>query len=206
MRCTASAGSCRWKTTSPAAVRAAAREREHCADVLLRDPREDRAIPCVTSVTHRARHLCTTRNRRPPSVPAMVERSRRTRDMNDNFNTRMILTTAVFAAVAALLVGPASAYVMDVEGGGGSGTSVDGAADGPAGDDPLPEPRHRRRSVAVLGHGRRARSRDPDGDRGRGVREGKRPSRRRPRGRSRTSAMGSASIRASSRASSSRSG
>jgi hypothetical protein len=44
--------------------------------------------------------------------------------MNDNFNTRMILTTAVFAAVAALLVGPASAYVMDVEGGGGSGTSV----------------------------------------------------------------------------------
>ncbi len=46
--------------------------------------------------------------------------------MNDNFNTRMILTTAVFAAVAALLVGPASAYVMDVEGGGGSGTSVTG--------------------------------------------------------------------------------
>jgi hypothetical protein len=44
--------------------------------------------------------------------------------MNDNFNTRMILTTAVFAAVAALLVGPASAYVMDVDGGGGSGTSV----------------------------------------------------------------------------------
>ena len=42
--------------------------------------------------------------------------------MNDNFNTRMILTTAVFAAVAALLVGPASAKVMD--GGGGSGTSV----------------------------------------------------------------------------------
>ena len=44
--------------------------------------------------------------------------------MNDNLYTRMILTTAVFAAVAALLVGPASAYVMDVEGGGGSGTSV----------------------------------------------------------------------------------
>ena len=44
--------------------------------------------------------------------------------MNDNLNTRMILTTAVFAAVAAVLVGPASAYVMDVEGGGGSGTSV----------------------------------------------------------------------------------
>src|SRR5215510_8918973 len=45
----------------------------------------------------------------------MVERSRRPRDMNDNFNTRMILTTAAFAAVAALLVGPASAYVMDID-------------------------------------------------------------------------------------------
>ena len=44
--------------------------------------------------------------------------------MYDNFHTRMILTTAAFVAVAALLVGPASAYVMDVEGGGGSGTSV----------------------------------------------------------------------------------
>ena len=43
--------------------------------------------------------------------------------MNDNFNTRMVLTTAVFAAVAALLVGPASAHVMDVEGGGGNATS-----------------------------------------------------------------------------------
>ena len=44
--------------------------------------------------------------------------------MNENFNTRMILTTAVFAAVAAFLAGPASAYVMDVEGGGGSGTAA----------------------------------------------------------------------------------
>ena len=43
--------------------------------------------------------------------------------MDDNVNMRMILTTAVVAAVAALLVGPASAYVMDVEGGGGSGAS-----------------------------------------------------------------------------------
>ena len=43
--------------------------------------------------------------------------------MNDDFHTRMILTTAVFAAVAALLVGPASAHVMD-DGGGGDGTSV----------------------------------------------------------------------------------
>ena len=39
--------------------------------------------------------------------------------MNDNFHTRMVLSTAVLAAVAALLVGPASAKVMDVEGGGG---------------------------------------------------------------------------------------
>ncbi len=44
--------------------------------------------------------------------------------MNENLNTRMILTTAVFAAVAALIAGPASAYVMDVEGGGGSGASA----------------------------------------------------------------------------------
>jgi hypothetical protein len=40
--------------------------------------------------------------------------------MNDNFTTRMILTTALFAAVAALLVGPASAKVLDVEGRGGA--------------------------------------------------------------------------------------
>jgi hypothetical protein len=38
--------------------------------------------------------------------------------MNDNFHARMILTTAVFAAAAALLAGPASAHFMDVEGGG----------------------------------------------------------------------------------------
>jgi hypothetical protein len=42
--------------------------------------------------------------------------------MNDFTTTmRMLLTTAVVAAAAALLAGPASAYVMDVEGGGGSG-------------------------------------------------------------------------------------
>ena len=33
--------------------------------------------------------------------------------MNDNFNTRMILTTAVFAAVAALLAGPAAAVTPE---------------------------------------------------------------------------------------------
>ena len=38
--------------------------------------------------------------------------------------TRMLFTTAVVAAFAALLTGHASAYVMDVEGGGGSGTAA----------------------------------------------------------------------------------
>lgn len=37
---------------------------------------------------------------------------------------KMLLTTAVVAAVAALLAGPASAFVMDVEGGGGSGVAT----------------------------------------------------------------------------------
>ena len=45
--------------------------------------------------------------------------------MNDFTTTmRMLLTTAVVAAVAALLAGPASAFVMDVEGGGGSGAAT----------------------------------------------------------------------------------
>ena len=43
---------------------------------------------------------------------------------DDNTTARMLLTTAVFAAVAAFLVGPASAFVMDVEGGGGSGAAT----------------------------------------------------------------------------------
>ena len=43
---------------------------------------------------------------------------------NDNATIRMFLTTAVVAAVAALLAGPASAFVMDVEGGGGNGTTA----------------------------------------------------------------------------------
>jgi hypothetical protein len=41
---------------------------------------------------------------------------------DDNTIVKMFLTTAVFAAVAALMAGPATAYVMDVEGGGSSGT------------------------------------------------------------------------------------
>ena len=45
--------------------------------------------------------------------------------MHENHTTiRMLLTTAVVAAFAALLAGPASAYVMDVEGGGGSGSAT----------------------------------------------------------------------------------
>ena len=105
--------------------------------------------------------------------------------MNDNFNTRMILTTAAFAAVAALLVGPASAYVMDVEGGGGNATSVTAQPT----VQPGTIPHH---TIGV--------------DQSQFAGTIKRPSRRRPRGQSRTSATGSASIRASSRASSSRSG
>ena len=45
--------------------------------------------------------------------------------MNDKHTTiQMLLTTAVVAAFAALLAGSASAYVMDVEGGGGSGSAT----------------------------------------------------------------------------------
>ena len=40
---------------------------------------------------------------------------------DDNTITRMLITTAVFAAVAVLMAGPATAYVLDVEGGGGGG-------------------------------------------------------------------------------------
>ena len=38
--------------------------------------------------------------------------------MNDGTTTRMLLTTAMLAAVAALMAGPAHAFLMDVEGGG----------------------------------------------------------------------------------------
>jgi hypothetical protein len=51
--------------------------------------------------------------------------------MNEYARTRMLLTTAVFAAVAALLAGPANAFVMDVEGGGGNGYSASAAAVAP---------------------------------------------------------------------------
>ena len=64
----------------------------------------------------------------------MVERSRRQRDMYENTIARIILTTAVFAALAVLAAGPANALVMDVEGGGGSGaTAGSGGSDGTGG-------------------------------------------------------------------------
>jgi hypothetical protein len=54
----------------------------------------------------------------------MVERSRRTRDMNDTTTLRMMIATAALAAVAALFAGGANAMLMDVEGGSGGGTSA----------------------------------------------------------------------------------
>jgi len=51
----------------------------------------------------------------------MVERSRRTQDMNDITTARMLLTTAALAAVAALFAGGASARLMDVDGGTANG-------------------------------------------------------------------------------------
>jgi hypothetical protein len=51
----------------------------------------------------------------------MVERSRRTKDMNDITTARMVLTTAALAAVAALFAGGANARLMDVDGGTASG-------------------------------------------------------------------------------------
>ena len=65
--------------------------------------------------------------------------------MNDNFNTRMILTTAVFAAVAALLVGPASAKVMDVEDGGGNGSAT--------AVTPQPDPLAEKGPIPYFSHG-----------------------------------------------------
>src|SRR6188472_1173820 len=54
----------------------------------------------------------------------MVERSRRTRDMNDITTARMLLTSAVLAAVAALFAGSANAMLLDVEGGSGGGATI----------------------------------------------------------------------------------
>jgi hypothetical protein len=54
----------------------------------------------------------------------MVEWSGRRREMKDMATTRMLLTTAVLAAVAALIASPAPAFVMDVEGGGGTGAAT----------------------------------------------------------------------------------
>ena len=44
--------------------------------------------------------------------------------MNDIATTRMLLTTAVLAAVAALIAAPANAVLLDVEGGGGGSAAT----------------------------------------------------------------------------------
>lgn len=44
--------------------------------------------------------------------------------MKDMATTRMLLTTAVLAAVAALIAAPAQSFVMDVEGGGSASVSA----------------------------------------------------------------------------------
>jgi hypothetical protein len=55
---------------------------------------------------------------------------------DENTKTKMLLTTALLAAVAALMAGPATAYVMDVEGGGGTGTLAIAAQPGEPGTIP----------------------------------------------------------------------
>ena len=56
--------------------------------------------------------------------------------MNDINTTRMFLTTAVLAAVAALIAGPAQAVLLDTEGGGDTVTSVPQAKPGDPGTIP----------------------------------------------------------------------
>ena len=56
--------------------------------------------------------------------------------MYENTIARIILTTAVFAALAVAAAGPANAFVMDAEGGGGSGASATTAA--PIGPGTIP--------------------------------------------------------------------
>jgi hypothetical protein len=63
----------------------------------------------------------------------MVERSRRTQDMNEITKTRMLLTTAALAAVAAFFAGGANAKLMDVDGG-----TANGAATVPSGPGTIP--------------------------------------------------------------------
>src|SRR6478735_1018103 len=63
----------------------------------------------------------------------MVERSRRRQDMNDISTTRMLLTTAALAAVAALFAGGANARLLDTDGG-----TANGAAAVPSGPGTIP--------------------------------------------------------------------
>jgi hypothetical protein len=53
----------------------------------------------------------------------MVERSRRTKVMNEITKARMLLTTAALAAVAAFFAGGANARLMDVDGGTAAGAA-----------------------------------------------------------------------------------
>ena len=67
--------------------------------------------------------------------------------MNEITTARMLLTTAVLAAVAALFAGGANARLMDVDGGTASGAATSRHA--PAQHHPVPDPRDRRRRVPV---------------------------------------------------------
>lgn len=60
--------------------------------------------------------------------------------MNDITTTRMLLTTAVLAAVAALIAAPANAVLLDVEGGGGTAMTA-------------PAPRIEPGTIPYLSHG-----------------------------------------------------
>ena len=61
--------------------------------------------------------------------------------MNDGTTTRMLLTTAVFAAVAALMALPAHAVLLDVEGGGAGSAAT------------MPAPTSEPGTIPYLSHG-----------------------------------------------------
>ena len=81
----------------------------------------------------------------------MVERSRRRHDVYDNTLTKMIATTAVLAAIAALHTGAAGAVLLDTDGDSASGSAAVVGAER-ALRDPVPESRHRRRRDALCRH------------------------------------------------------
>ena len=71
---------------------------------------------------------------------------------HDNTLTKMLATTAVLAAVAALLAGPAGAMLLDADSDSVGGSTAVAAASRPR-RDPVPEPRHRRRRDALRRNG-----------------------------------------------------